>query len=143
MSQIWCKPEKLQARIVEENLAECAICGIAKTCPYPNSITFLKLSKSDSNEESTQNLKELAINSHDFADFNERTKRLNRLYREPKQPQQFPENRPLKEVAQASVNFADFQNRLHGEQKPQVKTEEETAQEWLRKQIQAKRREYM
>jgi DNA helicase IV len=66
-----CSQQKLASRSTEENLNECRQCGILISCPYPQT-AMLKMAKDATEEsESPLNLKEIAMQSHDFAEFHQ------------------------------------------------------------------------
>lgn len=72
-----CRPEKLASRTIKQNLEECGVCGILKSCPYPKFVA-LKLVKSAAEEETNQHNKQtidlgqIARSSMFFSDFHER-----------------------------------------------------------------------
>jgi len=119
-----CRPELLSSRTVEENFADCRICGIKTTCPYPRE-ALLKMAKSAIEEDSSENLQDLARQSASFSAFHEKTTRKqDKLDREPsndhnfsfhehveKQEPQFRrpnKNVNLQALARESLYFGEF-----------------------------------
>ena len=116
-----CSQQKLEGRSTEENLQECRVCGIQTTCPYPHE-ALLKMAKEaeeqDATEEQDVNLQDLARQSHDFADFHQKTThKQDKLDREPdrilEQTQQQdrlhkPQKKNLQDIARRSMTFSDY-----------------------------------
>ena len=100
-----CRPEKLANRSTEENLQECYVCGILKSCPYPKLVAD-EMVKCVS-EEPTQNIQDSAKQSVTFSDFREKTsEKQDKLQRQPQN-----KGKSIKQLSRESLYFDEFREK--------------------------------